>query len=170
MDVFRDQRRRVNTGEPSAHALAHVGKAGLALHRTGLNRGHGSLPKPHAAPGAGAIRNLSLEHKTSERPLSGIVGRLHQRILRERPQRGPHLDQVRAGVGRLAAVDLGSTQLQRQAHALLQPSHALGIQPFTPAPAKQQVPVGPQTFACQRRLNIDPPCRSNIDPGRVAGF
>ena len=21
---------------------------------------------------------------------------------------------------------------------------------------------------CQRRLNIDPPCRSNIDPGRVA--
>ncbi len=23
---------------------------------------------------------------------------------------------------------------------------------------------------CQRRLNIDPPCRSNIDPGRVAGF
>jgi hypothetical protein len=22
---------------------------------------------------------------------------------------------------------------------------------------------------CQRRLNIDPPCRSNIDPGRVAG-
>jgi hypothetical protein len=24
--------------------------------------------------------------------------------------------------------------------------------------------------ACQRRLNIDPPCRSNIDPGRVAEF
>jgi hypothetical protein len=24
--------------------------------------------------------------------------------------------------------------------------------------------------SCQRRLNIDPPCRSNIDPGRVAGF
>ena len=23
---------------------------------------------------------------------------------------------------------------------------------------------------CQRRLNIDPPCRSNIDPGRVAEF
>ena len=23
---------------------------------------------------------------------------------------------------------------------------------------------------CRRRLNIDPPCRSNIDPGRVAGF
>ena len=23
---------------------------------------------------------------------------------------------------------------------------------------------------CQRRLNIDPPCRSNFDPGRVAGF
>ena len=21
---------------------------------------------------------------------------------------------------------------------------------------------------CRRRLNIDPPCRSNIDPGRVA--
>ena len=24
--------------------------------------------------------------------------------------------------------------------------------------------------ACQRRLNIDPPCRSNIDPGRAAEF
>ena len=23
---------------------------------------------------------------------------------------------------------------------------------------------------CQRRLNIDPPCRANFDPGRVAGF
>ncbi|MEY3125503.1 MAG: hypothetical protein RLZZ573_2023, partial [Pseudomonadota bacterium] len=23
---------------------------------------------------------------------------------------------------------------------------------------------------CRRRLNIDPPCRSNIDPGRVASF
>ena len=23
---------------------------------------------------------------------------------------------------------------------------------------------------CQCRLNIDPPCRSNIDPGRVADF
>ena len=23
---------------------------------------------------------------------------------------------------------------------------------------------------CRRRLNIDPPCRSNIDPGRVADF
>jgi hypothetical protein len=23
---------------------------------------------------------------------------------------------------------------------------------------------------CQRRLNIDPPCRSHIDPGRVAEF
>ena len=28
----------------------------------------------------------------------------------------------------------------------------------------------PKTLYCQRRLNIDPPCRSNIDPGRVAGF
>ena len=26
------------------------------------------------------------------------------------------------------------------------------------------------SLGCQRRLNIDPPCRSNIDPGRVAGF
>ena len=26
----------------------------------------------------------------------------------------------------------------------------------------------PETRACQRRLNIDPPCRSKIDPGRVA--
>jgi hypothetical protein len=25
-------------------------------------------------------------------------------------------------------------------------------------------------ITCRRRLNIDPPCRSNIDPGRVAGF
>ena len=25
-------------------------------------------------------------------------------------------------------------------------------------------------YACRRRLNIDPPCRSNIDPGRVAAF
>ena len=23
---------------------------------------------------------------------------------------------------------------------------------------------------CRRRLNIDPPCRLNIDPGRVAAF
>ncbi len=23
---------------------------------------------------------------------------------------------------------------------------------------------------CQRRLNIEPPCRSNIEPGRVASF
>ena len=27
-----------------------------------------------------------------------------------------------------------------------------------------------RSLVCQRRLNIDPPCRSNIDPGRVAGF
>jgi putative transcriptional regulator len=26
------------------------------------------------------------------------------------------------------------------------------------------------TLRCQRRLNIDPPCRSNIDPGRVVEF
>jgi hypothetical protein len=26
------------------------------------------------------------------------------------------------------------------------------------------------TLACQRRLNIEPPCRSNNEPGRVAGF
>ena len=25
------------------------------------------------------------------------------------------------------------------------------------------------TVECRRRLNIDPPCRSNSDPGRVAG-
>ena len=25
-------------------------------------------------------------------------------------------------------------------------------------------------FWCPRRLNIEPPCRSNIEPGRVAGF
>jgi PAS domain-containing protein len=25
-------------------------------------------------------------------------------------------------------------------------------------------------YDCQRRLNIDPPCRSKFDPGRVAGF
>ena len=27
-----------------------------------------------------------------------------------------------------------------------------------------------QAHACQRRLNIEPPCRSTIEPGRVAGF
>ena len=27
---------------------------------------------------------------------------------------------------------------------------------------------GIDSLDCQRRLNIDPPCRSNIDPGRVA--
>ena len=27
-----------------------------------------------------------------------------------------------------------------------------------------------QGAGCRRRLNIEPPCRSNIDPGRVAGF
>ena len=25
-------------------------------------------------------------------------------------------------------------------------------------------------IGCQRRLNIEPPCRSSIEPGRVAGF
>jgi transposase-like protein len=25
-------------------------------------------------------------------------------------------------------------------------------------------------WKCRRRLNIDPPCRSNNDPGRVASF
>ena len=29
---------------------------------------------------------------------------------------------------------------------------------------------GDPLIGSQRRLNIDPPCRSNIDPGRVAGF
>jgi hypothetical protein len=27
-----------------------------------------------------------------------------------------------------------------------------------------------KAYGCLRRLNIDPPCRSNIDPGRVANF
>jgi IS30 family transposase len=27
-----------------------------------------------------------------------------------------------------------------------------------------------QAHECSRRLNIDPPCRSNIDPGRVVAF
>ena len=41
--------------------------------------------------------------------------------------------------------------------------------------ALQRLPDGVGDVAdregvCQRRLNIDPPCRSNIDPGRVAGF
>ena len=26
------------------------------------------------------------------------------------------------------------------------------------------------TLACWRHLNSDPPCRSNIDPGRIAEF
>ena len=33
--------------------------------------------------------------------------------------------------------------------------------------------LGPRTeleIQCPRRLNIEPPCRSNIEPGRVAGF
>jgi hypothetical protein len=46
---------------------------------------------------------------------------------------------------------LGSTQLQRQAHALLQPSHALGIQPLTPAPAKQQGICSAPPFARRSR-------------------
>ena len=29
--------------------------------------------------------------------------------------------------------------------------------------------LGLGAIGCQRRLNIDPPCRTNIDPGRVAG-
>jgi hypothetical protein len=32
------------------------------------------------------------------------------------------------------------------------------------------IPDADLVTCCQRRLNIDPPCRSNIDPGRVAGF
>jgi NAD(P)-dependent dehydrogenase (short-subunit alcohol dehydrogenase family) len=32
------------------------------------------------------------------------------------------------------------------------------------------IPVNAIAPNCQRRLNIDPPCRSNIDPGRVAEF
>ena len=31
-------------------------------------------------------------------------------------------------------------------------------------------PILLERLRCPRRLNIDPPCRSNIDPGRVAAF
>ena len=50
MHVLRHQRRRVEPCEPCAHGLTHVGKAGLTLHRAGLDRRHRGLPKPHAAP------------------------------------------------------------------------------------------------------------------------
>ena len=50
MHVLRHQRRRVEPSEPCAHGLTHVGKAGLTLHRAGLDRRHRGLPKPHAAP------------------------------------------------------------------------------------------------------------------------
>ena len=40
--------------------------------------------------------------------------------------------------------------------------------PYFEAMRRDAMIVAPQ--ACQRRLNIDPPCRSKIDPGRVADF
>lgn len=49
MNVLRHQGRRVNALEPNRHALAHVLKAGAALHRTGL-QGHGRLPEIHPPP------------------------------------------------------------------------------------------------------------------------
>jgi type I restriction enzyme R subunit len=32
------------------------------------------------------------------------------------------------------------------------------------------VPASAQEDACLRRLNFDPPCRFNIDPGRIVAF
>jgi hypothetical protein len=40
------------------------------------------------------------------------------------------------------------------------PEMAMILHPFVASDAN----------ACSRRLNIDPPCRLNIDPGRVATF
>jgi glyoxylate/hydroxypyruvate reductase A len=34
--------------------------------------------------------------------------------------------------------------------------------------AEAAIPTSERRVGCRRRLNIDPPCRSNIDPGRVA--
>ncbi len=35
---------------------------------------------------------------------------------------------------------------------------------------RMKLPDMAEDYDCPRRLNIDPPCRSNIDPGLVAAF
>jgi EAL domain-containing protein (putative c-di-GMP-specific phosphodiesterase class I) len=47
--------------------------------------------------------------------------------------------------------------------AIISMSRSLGMQTIA-----EGVETAEQLAYCSRRLNIDPPCRSNIDPGRVA--
>ena len=98
-----------------------------------------------AAARARGPRDLALEHDGAQRLLGRIVGRLHTRMRDEPPQRGPHLQQVGAGVGRATATLLRSTFFQRAADASLQWLELRLCRLARRAPAKQHIPRAQQT-------------------------
>ena len=79
--------------------------------------------------------DFSLEHDAAQRLLGGIVGRCQARIRRERPQRGPQLEDVGAGLGRAAALLLRAT-LRRRTHSALQPIKLLACELAAVAPTE----------------------------------
>jgi hypothetical protein len=107
VDVFGQQAGRSQLSAPALHRVGDEVVGHAPLHLAGLHSGEDALGEVHSPLGARAVRQLALDHVVAQRPLCGIVSRWHQRVAQERPQRGPHLDQVRAGIGCAAATPAG---------------------------------------------------------------
>lgn len=116
MNVLGHQAGRVQVADPALHRLIHKVIRHPRLHLAGLHRGEDALFELHPPLRSRAVRQLALDHVVAQCPLSGVVGGRHQRVAQERPHRRPHLQQVRAGVGRALAL---MAQLQLNPYAPL---------------------------------------------------
>jgi hypothetical protein len=54
----------------------------------------GAFGEAFAVPAGGAVGELSVDNRCSERAFGGVVGRLDALDGGERSERGPHLEQV----------------------------------------------------------------------------
>jgi len=117
--MFSLKAERPPVAAPALHSVGDEVVRHAWLHLPGLHHGEDAFNKVHPPFGSCAARQLALDNAAPQRPLCGIVGRWQQRVEQKRPQRTPHLDHVRACIGRAAALRLCATQFQLNPHALL---------------------------------------------------
>lgn len=121
MASARHQARRRRVGDERMNRAVHEIPQVTPLAQAGFVTAEAERQELVAAQRACGPGDFSLEHNAAQRLLGGIVGRCQARIRCERPQRGPQLEDVGAGVGRAAALLLLRTTLQHRSHSTLQP-------------------------------------------------
>ena len=104
----RHQARRRRVGDERVHRAVHEVPQIATLAQAGLVNAEPARQELVAAQRACRPADLALEHDAAQRLLGGTVGRRQARIRRERPPRGPQLEDIGAGVGRAAALLLYS--------------------------------------------------------------